>query len=113
MREPDDRFYLEHIRECIELIELYTRDVTDLDTFLADRKTQDAVLRNLQIMAESTQRLSADTKSKRGEIAWGSISGLRNALVHAYLGINLTTVWRIIRDDLATLKKAVIELLGE
>ena len=69
MRAPDDQLYLEHIRECIELIELYTRDVIDLDTFLTDRKTQDAVLRNLQIMAESTQRLSADIKAERGEIA--------------------------------------------
>ena len=111
MKEPDDKLYLEHIRECIELIELYTHSMNDLDAFLADRKTQDAVLRNLQVLAESTQRLSADIKAERGEVAWGSISGLRNVLVHAYLGINLATVWRIIQNDIPALKAAVINLL--
>ena len=113
MRVPDDTLYLEHIRECIELIEAYIRDMHDLEAFLADRKTQDAVLRNLQVMAESTQRLSSDLKAERAEIAWGSISGLRNVLVHAYLGINLATVWRIVRSDLPALKIVVIETLTE
>jgi uncharacterized protein with HEPN domain len=100
MSQPDDELYLAYIRECIELVETYTQDVRDLEAFLADRKTQDAVLRNLQVMAESAQRLSADVKAERAEIAWGSISGLRNVLVHAYLGVNLATIWHIVQNDL-------------
>ncbi len=111
MKQPDDELYLEHIRECIELIEAYMKDMPDLKTFLADRKTQDAVLRNLQVMAESTQRLSAELKAERPDVAWSSIAGLRNILVHAYLGVNLTTIWRIVQSDIPALKGAVIELL--
>ena len=112
MRQPDDELYLEHIRECIESIEGYTKDTHDLNAFLTDRKTQDAVLRNLQVMAESTQRLSADLKASHADIAWGSISGLRNILVHAYLGVNLTTIWRIIQNDLPALKSVVDDILS-
>jgi uncharacterized protein with HEPN domain len=113
MKQPDDELYLEHIRECIELIEEYMQDTHEMNAFLADRKTQDAVLRNLQVMAESTQRLSVEVKARRPEIAWSSISGLRNVLVHAYLGVNLMTIWRIIQDDLPSLKDAANDLLSE
>jgi uncharacterized protein with HEPN domain len=52
----DDRLYLVHIGECIARIEQFTSE--GKDAFMADAKTQDAVLRNLQTLAESTQRLS-------------------------------------------------------
>jgi uncharacterized protein with HEPN domain len=69
--------------------------------------TQDAVLRNLQILSESTQRLSDEFKSRHKEIEWHKISGLRNLLVHDYLGIDIHTVWVIINKELITLTKAV------
>jgi uncharacterized protein with HEPN domain len=57
----NDKLYLIHLRECIERIEGYVKDV-DREAFLASTITQDAVLRNLQVLAESTQRLSDDYK---------------------------------------------------
>jgi len=75
-------------------VEEYTSE--GLGQFLADKKTQDAVLRNLQILAESTQRISPELKSAHTEIDWRGISGFRNVLVHDYLGVNLITVWGII-----------------
>jgi uncharacterized protein with HEPN domain len=110
MKESDDALYLEHIRECLELIESYMRDIRGLEEYLADRKTQDAVLRNLQVMAESTQRLSMELRAQRPDVAWGSIAGLRNILVHAYLGVNQATIWHILQSDLPHLKDAVNEL---
>jgi len=112
MKSPDDVLYLEHIRECIERIEAYLADLDDGVDFFSDLKTQDAVLRNLQIMAESTQRLSSELKATQPDIAWSYIAGFRNVLVHDYLGVNVTTVWRIILNDLPILKRAVIEMLG-
>lgn len=112
MRTSDDVLYLEHIRECIERIESYLVDLDDGVDFFSDLKTQDAVLRNLQIMAESTQRLSSELKATQPDIAWSYIAGFRNVLVHDYLGVNISTVWRIIRNDLPVLKQAVLELLN-
>jgi uncharacterized protein with HEPN domain len=105
----DDRLYLIHILESIERVEEYTSE--GLEQFLADRKTQDAVLRNLQILAESTQRISTELKMAHPEIDWRGVSGFRNVLVHDYLGVNLITVWGIIEGPLKELKKKISEVL--
>jgi uncharacterized protein with HEPN domain len=73
-----------HILECIERIDSYTEKNREL--FLNDRKTYDAVVRNLQTMAESTQKLPQETKDKYPNIKWNQIAGFRNILVHDYLG---------------------------
>lgn len=101
-----DTLYTIHIRECIDRIQSYIAGV-DQDQFMASSLIQDAVLRNLQVLAESTQRLSDEFKARHTEIAWYKISGLRNILVHDYLGIDIETVWIIISEELSTLKNAV------
>ena len=77
----EDTLYLIHISECIQRIESYLEGITR-KTFLASTLVQDAVLRNLQVMAESTQHLSQATKKKQAGIDWYNISGFRNVLVH-------------------------------
>jgi len=105
----DDRLYLIHIHESIGRIDEYTAE--GREAFFADTRTQDAVLRNLQTLAVSTQRLSADLKAAHPEVDWRGMSGLRNILVHDYLGINLVRVWEIIERDLRVLKDQ-IEILS-
>jgi uncharacterized protein with HEPN domain len=106
----DDRLYLIHIGECIDRIEAYTHGM-DKEAFLASSLVQDAVIRNLQTMAESTQRLSDQAKSRCPEIEWYKIAGFRNVLVHDYLGVDAERVWNIIQQELPTLRKAVQEML--
>lgn len=107
----DDRLYLIHISESIDKIESYLSDV-DAAAFLEQSLVQDAVLRNLQVLAESTQRLSDAIKERHPEIEWYKIAGLRNILVHDYLGIDLTTVWIAVTDKLPELKAVIQEELG-
>lgn len=106
----DDKLYLIHINECICKIESYV-DQTDREEFLASTLIQDAVLRNLQVLAESTQRLSDTFKETHRKIEWYKISGLRNILVHDYLGIDLNTVWNIIEKELPRLKHLIAKSL--
>lgn len=106
----DDKLYLIHILECIERINNY---VENRAHFFADVKTQDAVLRNLHIMAESTQRLSDELKEEYPVIPWSKISGFRNILVHNYLGISLQRVWEVMESDLPELRVAVEEILQQ
>lgn len=101
----DDKLYLIHIQECIQRIEEYTRE--GKDRFLDDTKTQDAVLRNLQTLAESSQHLSDDLKKSHPEIDWRAISGFRSVVVHDYLGIDVSQVWDIVSIDLPDLKKKI------
>lgn len=107
----DDRVYLEHIRECLDWIARFTTG--GREEFLSDRKTQSAVLRELQVMAESTQRLSDSLKEQHPEVSWQGIAGFRNVLVHDYLGIKPARVWQIIENDLPVLREAIESMLGE
>ncbi len=105
----DDRLYLVHIRECIERIEEYTSG--GRQEFVASRLIQDAVVRNLQIMAESTQRLSDDIRIANPDVDWRGIGGFRNVLVHNYLGLDVNRVWQVVERDLPKLMRQVATLL--
>jgi uncharacterized protein with HEPN domain len=71
------------------------------------------VLRNLQTLAESTQRLSEESKATHPEIEWHRIAAFRNVLVHDYLGIDVERVWEITQRDVPELKKAILAMLKE
>ncbi len=107
----DGRLHIEHILECIDRVQKYTRD--GKEEFFKDIQKQDAVLRNLQILAESSQRLSDALKAKHLDIDWRSLSGFRNVLVHEYFGIRLERVWQIVEEDLPELKRQVEKIRGE
>jgi len=106
----DDRLYLIHINECIERIESYV-DGKSKRQFLDSTLTQDAIIRNLQVLAESSQRLSDDVKESQDRVNWFKIAGFRNVLVHDYLGIDIERVWNILEKDLPVLKEAIQNML--
>ena len=106
----DDRVYLHHIRECIGYIREFTTG--GREEFLRDRKTQDAVLRNLQTLAESATHLSAPLRERHPEVDWRGIAGFRNVLVHDYLGTNIERVWSIVERDLPVLSATVDAVLN-
>lgn len=105
----DDSLYVVFILECISRIEQYP--VEGKEIFMRDSKTQDAVLRNLQTLAEATQRISPSSKTSHPEVDWEKISGFRNVLVHDYLGVNLIRIWEVVEHHLPGLKRhfAVIQ----
>jgi len=107
----DDKLYLIHIGECIERIESYVQGI-DKEAFIASSLVQDAVIRNLQIMAESTQRLSDNLKEAQPDVDWYKIAGFRNVLVHDYLGVDVQRVWNIIENEIPALREAVRKMLG-
>jgi len=107
----DDTVYLHHIIECIRRIDENVKD--GRERFMASHTLQDAVIRNLQTMAESTQRISDDLKEKHPEIEWYRISAFRNVLVHDYLGIDLDRIWEITQRDIPELKQAISVMLNQ
>jgi uncharacterized protein with HEPN domain len=100
-----DQVYVEHMLVCIARIERYVGD--DSARFMQTEIVQDAVVRNLQTLAESSQRLSDSARSSQPGIDWRAIAGFRNILVHDYLGLDLDTIWLVVEQDLPPLKKAL------
>jgi len=70
---------------------------------------QDAVIRNLQVMTESTQRISDAFKKQHPKVDWRALAGFRNVLVHDYLGVDKDRVWQIVEHDLPELKRNLPE----
>ena len=103
-----DRVLLAHIRECIERIVEYTGG--DRSIFIASRLVQDAGVRNLQTLAESTQRLSDSLKTAEPGVPWRAIAGFRNVLTHGYLGLDPEAVWSVVEQDLPGLDQAIARL---
>ncbi len=107
MSTKDDSVYIEHMLECIQRIDEY---VVSKEQFYNTHLVQDAVVRNLQVMAESSQRLAEEIKLNYPDVPWKQISGFRNILVHDYLGIDLDVIWSVIEQELSSLGKALIEI---
>ena len=82
-----DEDYLEPILEAISRINRYVAD-GGKHAFLQDEKTQDAVIRNLEIIGEAATKLSPELKTKHDEIPWGDIAGMRNRLIHGYFAVS-------------------------
>lgn len=104
-----DQVYLHHILDAIEKIESYV--AVGRDAFMTISHWQDAVIRQLEIIGEATKRLSADLRSQRPDIPWRRIAGLRDVLVHDYMGVRLAAVWQLTQEDLPLFKRQVEAIL--
>ena len=103
-----DQIYILHMLECIERVKTYTFDGESV--FLQSQLVQDAVIRNLQVMAESSQHLSESTKLIAPDVPWRSISGFRNIMVHDYLGLDLEVIWSVVSQELPNLEIALSKI---
>jgi uncharacterized protein with HEPN domain len=99
MSERSDRELLTDIREASRRIATYLAG-GDYESFLADTKTQDAVIRNLEIVGEATKNLSEAFRLTHPGVPWKSMAGARDRLIHHYFGVNLDVVWQIVSAEL-------------
>lgn len=105
--------YLRHICEAIDLITDYTVGM-DFATFSVDRKTQDAVIRNLEIVGEACNNIAKHDpafEALHPEVPWRFAYEMRNALSHGYFSVDLMIVWQTLQRDLPLLQAQVLGLL--
>lgn len=81
--------------------------------FRTDRKTQDAVLRNLETLGEAAKRVYEKTRSLAPTIPWRQITGFRDVLAHDYLEIDVDLVWNVIRSELPELRETGRSLITQ
>jgi uncharacterized protein with HEPN domain len=99
MSERTDQEFLSDIREAIQRISAYVAGF-DYNAFVKDTKTQDAVIRNLEILGEATKNPSEGFRAAYTSVPWKSMAGARDRLIHHYFGVNLDIVWQIVSTEL-------------
>ncbi|HLC14908.1 MAG TPA: DUF86 domain-containing protein [Thermodesulfovibrionia bacterium] len=99
MSEITDKDFLAHIREAMKRTASYTEQMT-YEEFLEDIKTQDAVIRNIEIIGEAIKNLSEALRSRYTEIPWKNMAGMRDKLIHHYFGVNFSIVWKVAKEEL-------------
>ena len=107
----DERVYLRHISDAIAKVESYV--AVGHETFMAESHWQDAVIRQLEIIGEATRKLSRGFRSQHPQVPWRRIAGLRDVLIHDYMGVRLPAVWEVTQRDIPVLKAQIERILEE
>lgn len=106
-----DIAYLRHILDAINRVQEYLQGVTEAD-FHNRYLIQDGVIRQIEIVGEATKQLSKETRENYPHIPWRDIAGMRDKLIHHYLGVDMQEVWLTAQDDLPMLKREVEIILN-
>jgi uncharacterized protein with HEPN domain len=109
MSERTDQELLGDIREAIRRILGYVAGL-DYQSFVKDTKTQDAVIRNLEILGEAAKNLSEGVHAAHAGIPWKSMAGTRDRLIHHYFGVNLDIVWQIVSTELRQVAEQLADM---
>lgn len=107
----DPKEYLRHIHdECLYLISV-SENLTFVD-FIKDETLKRAVVRSLEIIGEATKKIPADFKIKWDAIQWKNMAGMRDRLIHDYIGVNYAIVWDVLKNKIPTMQKQILEIIN-
>jgi len=102
MSKRGDRELLIDMLESMRRVQMYV-DGLEYQDFINDLKTQDAVIRALEILGEASKRMSPSIKSQFPDVPWKLMAGMRDKLIHEYFGVNLDVVWEVVTNNLPAL----------
>ncbi len=108
-KEPIE--YLKHIRdESLFILSVIDNNISK-DDFLRDETLKRAVIRSLEIIGEATKKIPADFKVKRDSIKWKNMAGMRDRLIHDYMGVNYSIVWDVVKNKIPELHEQIIGVI--
>jgi uncharacterized protein with HEPN domain len=101
----DERLYLHHMLERCERVASYIAG--GQEAFLASEQQQDAVIRNLEVIGEAAKRVSPVLRATLPELDWRRICGMRDVLIHGYVGVDIEEVWNVAAKHLPNVQAAL------
>lgn len=104
MMSDKDQVLVQHIHDSISAVFDFIKDI-DLPQFLENDLVASAVIKKFEVIGEASNRLSLEFKSAHPSIPWQDIIGMRNILIHDYMGVDLESVWQTIHQDLVMLRE--------
>ncbi len=108
----DPKEFLKHILDECSYIISVTENIT-YDNFLDDETLKRAVVRSLEIIGEATKKISADFKVKWNSIQWRHMAGMRDRLIHDYIGVNYAIVWDVLKNKIPDIHNQISEFLSQ
>ncbi len=103
--------YLKHIRdESSYILSVITSEISK-DDFMSDETLKRAVIRSLEVIGEASKKIPADFKVKWETIKWKNMAGLRDRLIHDYMGVNYSIVWDVVKYKIPELYKQIVEVI--
>ncbi|MBL8181562.1 MAG: DUF86 domain-containing protein [Blastocatellia bacterium] len=108
--EKDNKIFLLDILDCISAIDTFLVEY-DFETFAKDRKTVDAVVRNIEVIGEAANNLTLEFRNENPQIAWRKMIDTRNRIVHGYASVDLEIIWNIAQSDLDQLQIEIETIL--
>lgn len=107
-----DTEFLRDIMEAMQRVISYTKN-SSYEEFMDDTKTQDAVLRNIEVIGEATKGLSTSFKKSHPAVPWRDMSGMRDKVIHHYFGINYDIVWNVAKEQMPQLVPRIESILKQ
>jgi len=113
MFSKNQRHYLlfvEDMHESMNRIEEYIKGM-DFEQFRKNYLVVDAVVRNLEIIGEASNKIPEDIKNRYPQIPWDKMYGLRNRISHEYFGLDYEIIWEIISKQLPDNKEQIKQII--
>ena len=108
-KKKDVLVFIKHILNNINDIEKFSKDVSE-EKFKKDSMRQKAIIKSLEIIGEATKNIPLEIKRKYPLIPWKDVVGMRDKLIHHYFGVDLITIWKVVKENLPDLKEKILKI---